>query len=55
MSDKARRDRKHGRNSRICTIVQVEQEAGHVLVVDSASSVCFILGNKLNIRERRNK
>lgn len=29
------------------TIVQVEQEAGHVFVVDSASSVSFILGNEL--------
>lgn len=39
----------------ICTIVQVEKKAGHVLVVDSASSVCFVLGNKLNVQERNKR
>lgn len=29
-------------------IVQVEQKTGHVLVIDSAPPVCFILGNKLS-------
>lgn len=29
-------------------VVQVEQKAGHVLVIDSAPPVCFILGNKLS-------
>lgn len=35
------------RNKGILAIVQVEKEAGHVLVVDSPASVGLILGDQL--------
>lgn len=34
----------------ILAIVQVEKEAGHVLVVDPAASVGLVLGDELNTR-----
>lgn len=52
---KARRNRAENIAGIRRTVVQVEQEAGHVLVVDSASSVRFILGNKLDVRKKKKK
>lgn len=38
------------RHVRILAIVQVEKEAGHVLVVDPAAPVGLVLGDELNTR-----